>query len=333
MVGIPGRLSAAIDALDCDHFRLGSVRDHPTTELEAGALAHLGVTARDGRVDAPKSVLPPASRGRHSVWNLDGREIVRKDLPKQPRSFVVWVYPYGDTSRSKVAAYQTRLAYPRQRLHGHGDRLLVDVNATSTGLARVGVRVDRVFDKVTYGDDPELALAAGLLRENAGAPTPVCSDTTAAQWTAYREVGWEILPPGLRGPALVAEVTRRLGMRADDPRTRVAEQRLQVVMALRPTDVYIRGRTLRPVRGLRLPRRPRRPREPVVRQRRLRHVRELARPQPAQPTLPARRPDSGLHPDRAHRRLDRGPARGRGIVTPTPATRTLTRQRENPAAL
>lgn len=239
MARIPRRLTDAIDALDCDNFQLGAVANYRLAALEQGELVHLGVSVRDGGIDTPESALPPTERGRYSAWNVDGREVVRTDLPKQPRSFVVWVYPYGDTRRSQVPAYQTRDAYPRQRLHGHGDRLVVDVNAPpSSGLARIGIRVDRVFDKASYRNDPELSLAAGLLRENAGPASAVCSDISVGEWTAYRSVDWELLPPGLRGDALVGEVTRRLGMRPEDPRTRVAEQRLSAVMALRPTDVY-----------------------------------------------------------------------------------------------
>jgi hypothetical protein len=239
MTSTPRYLQDAIRVLDCDSFQLGTVRDYRVASLEQGELAHLGIRAAQSIIDAPESVLPPSERGRFSAWNIDGREVVRKDLPKRPRSFVVWIYPYGDTTRSKVPAYQTRDAYARQRLHGHGDRLLISVNAPAdSGLVRVGFRVDRVFAKPGYDDDPELALAAGLLRENVAPPGAVCSDMSPAEWTAYRDVGWELLPPGLRGDALAREVTRRLGMRPDDERTRVAEQRLAAMMSLHPVDVY-----------------------------------------------------------------------------------------------
>lgn len=239
MVNLSRQIVEKIDALGCDSFQLGVRVDYPFSEIEQGKLEHVHVVSRDGRVSAPESVLPSPQRGRYSRWNVEGREVVRKDLPKEPRSYVTWIYPYGDTSRSMVAAYQTRLVYPRQRLHGHGDRLLIDSNAAHDGgLARIGFRVDRVFDKASYRDDAEVELAAGLLRENVGQPIPVCADITAAEWTAFREVSWELLPPGLRGPALIVEIQRRLGLHSDDARTDVAEQRLAAVLALNPRDVY-----------------------------------------------------------------------------------------------
>ncbi len=69
----------------------------PRKSIEDGTLQHLGISLVDGEVQLRDAVvIPPADMGRWSRTNIDGNEVVRKDLPMVTRTSPVEVPNWGD---------------------------------------------------------------------------------------------------------------------------------------------------------------------------------------------------------------------------------------------
>ena len=61
----------------------GCARGYPRSDIENGALKHLGITLTADGLHHPKRIIPPSSQGKYSSINRNGEEIVRRDLPME----------------------------------------------------------------------------------------------------------------------------------------------------------------------------------------------------------------------------------------------------------
>jgi hypothetical protein len=162
---IPETLRDQIAHCNTDTFYVSGVRTLSASELDAGALAHLGVLW-NGVSLTPSSVIPPAENGRWSRYNVDGRLCIRRDLPKLTKTVGSWETPYfGDWSKGSHTHAWSRDVYRREIWYAQGLPILVDVQASVDGRVTVGLRVDRVFDRKDL-NERDLLLSASLLREN-----------------------------------------------------------------------------------------------------------------------------------------------------------------------
>lgn len=273
-----------IQALAPKPFQVGVAKDFKISDLEEGALQKLGVQVVAGSVEVQSRIVPPEEAGRWSAQNVNGLEVVRKDLPKVPRPVVGWVYPYGNKNASKVPAFRMLKAYPRETLHGQGHAVLIDAGAAGDETIRLGVRVDRVFPSDVKRDNTDLRLALSLLKELVGTADVIAADTDHETWTKHQQLSWEILPQGRRvGDEVFSAIQDRLklspssdmGSRGQDPKRNDLAAEAQ-----RGCD---RFGSLQQVRGLHLQRRSGGTREHNIRKCSIRDVRELACLEPAQP--------------------------------------------------
>lgn len=242
---VPDVIRARIAALPTDTFRIGAARTYQQADLAGGDLAHLGVTLDDqGDLLCRPAVVPPPAQGRWSSWNVHGRLITRRDLPKVNKTFSWDVPIFGDYSKGTVTIDQTRQVFQRQRLYGHNLAVLVEPHQSATGAAASSVsiafRVDRVFDRSDLGDERDLLMALSLLRENIGSADVVSTDRSVQDWLSDQIVTWELLPVDHDGrmPSF-SEAAPRLRIPAGHPRADVVEERYQAMLSLQPAAVIV----------------------------------------------------------------------------------------------
>ena len=81
-------------------------------DILAGLCAHIGLTFEGGNINVPESQHPESVNGKFSKKNMEGWEIVRKDLPKITKTFY-WESPnFGDPSKGWHMHSQERQVYP-----------------------------------------------------------------------------------------------------------------------------------------------------------------------------------------------------------------------------
>jgi hypothetical protein len=233
---VPEFVRVQIASCSTDTFYISGVRTFSTSELDAGALAHLGVTWDNGSV-IPTSAIPPEENGRWSRYNVDGRLVIRRDLPKVWKTVGFWETPnFGDWSKGSHSGSFDREVFRREIWYAQRLPILIDVLARAGDQVTIGFRVDRVFDRTNL-NERDLKLAASLLRENLNRHAAVTSTAlSAAEWLADQRVTWEILP---RGEATFERVLARLKTTPSSPRIREAQGRFEAVGRMHPGPVIV----------------------------------------------------------------------------------------------
>ncbi|MHA7278879.1 hypothetical protein ACX80H_03910 [Arthrobacter sp. MDT2-2] len=219
-------------------FQIGVSKTYSRESLDEGKLASLGIADFASAMNIDAVIVPDVDAGRWSAWNVEGREVLRPDLPKVSRSSVSWVYPYGNKSASQVPAYRTRLVTPRETLHGHGYSIAV-MGSAAQDEARLAFRVQRVFGPGTSKDDPDLLMSLSLLRENVGSADVIPADMDIKDWIHHQEISWTLLPPGQRGNPIFSEIVKRLDLDPNSARTQTAKQRNEAIWSLSPQAVAV----------------------------------------------------------------------------------------------
>ncbi|MFN3004597.1 hypothetical protein [Mycolicibacterium wolinskyi] len=223
------------------NFRVGKSRDYSRADIGSGALNHLGVTWDHHGLKCPSEpVIPPPGQGRWSKYNVEGRAVIRRDLPKVEKTVSAWSTPnFGDPNRGYHTYYSVRKVYQRETWYNQ--RFAIDIAAgePTSDRVRLGFFVDRVFDRDDLAER-DLLMACSLLRENVGGHVSIVpTDIPAADWLRQQKIDWEFLPVGEREPLTFAEVARRLQIDPSTTRARRMSERYDLAFAMKPKKVVV----------------------------------------------------------------------------------------------
>ncbi|WP_157932891.1 hypothetical protein [Mycobacteroides abscessus] len=222
-------------------FYVARTREYSREDLEKGALAHLGVDWSAAGLQCPEApVVPPATRGRWSKYNIDGWVKVRKDLPKIKKTIGGWLSPnFGDWKKGSHVHYSTREVFQRETWYAQRIPIQIRAEEPSKESVNIGFIVDRVFNRTDLVDR-DLLMACSLLRENIGTHVAIlATDTSVAEWLASQRVKWELLPVGELGQKPFSQIAKRFKLDPDSPRAKHMSERYDTVLAMKPTNQVI----------------------------------------------------------------------------------------------
>ncbi len=211
-------------------------RVYTARELGEGALAHLGITLFAGKLAYSPSVLPPEQSGKYSYRNINGEEIVRRDLPKETHYNSIESPNWGDSYNGTHTVDLPFEKYPRDFISPGLTRLKVTARISETEETNylMVFEVDRVLHQKNKGFDDDLLVCLNLLQENVGACGIQPSDATIADYLQTLKVSWEVLPPGTREEAL-ARLFR--GRTPSAQEKTAVEERYDFLMSLKPAKL------------------------------------------------------------------------------------------------
>lgn len=234
---IPGFVSDQIARCVSDTFYVGRARTFSTADLAGGVLTNLGVGWDGVSVTHTESIVPPIGNGRWSKYNVDGRQNVRKDLPKVDKVIGGWQTPnFGDWDKGSHTHSSVRRVFQRETWYAQQLGILIDAGDPLDGQVPMAFRVDRVFDRNNL-NERDLRLAISLLRENIHAHASIVpTQLSVADWLADQRVTWEILP---RGEASFGRVVERLKANPSSPRIREMQDRYQAIDSMHPGAVVV----------------------------------------------------------------------------------------------
>jgi hypothetical protein len=234
---IPPHIRKRLNAFDSDDVVVACVKRLAIDDL--GRYAHLGISYQAPDVVLPPPAVPPAKVGRYSKTNVEGREVIRKDLPKTTKTFSFEAPNYGDWSKGSHTVSHTREVYHRDFIAPKELELSIELlpNA-SAGRFHIKFAIEQVIAKAAPDFDADLLYNLNLLQENVGAVDVFPSAATLADYTKTVQLAWEILPPGS-----IDVVVRRMleNKRAvTDDQRRTMEERLAVFSKFSPM-AYLAG--------------------------------------------------------------------------------------------
>ena len=187
------------------------VRRIPASAIGAGAYAHLGIRMEGDRPVFPERVMPDPEIGRASLRNVQGQEIVRKDLPMVTKTFSVDSPNWGDWSNGSHEVYWDREVYQREFIPPKELEISIALLATEAKVDPAFVvrfRIEEVLNRTAPGFDGDLLANVNLLQENTGAADVFSADADRAAYRETISVSWEILPHGDQGEMLARVLSK-----------------------------------------------------------------------------------------------------------------------------
>ena len=167
-------------------------------ELAAGSLKHLGITLMPGGLELPAAVVPPKSQGKYSAQNVEGIEIIRKDLPKEKHYRSIDVPNWGDWSNGSHDVDIPYEMYPRDFIPPKELEVTMACANKRAGLSSyvISFQIKETLDKTAKNFQKGLFENLNLLQENVGACGVEAAEVPLTDYVKTLRVAWEILPPG-----------------------------------------------------------------------------------------------------------------------------------------
>jgi hypothetical protein len=208
-------------------------RVYSAQELKAGKLTHLGVALVGDRLSFPSSVIPPDQSGKYSSKNVNGEEIIRKDLPIETHYHSVETPNWGDSWHGTHTVDLPYQKYPRDFISPRLTAIKISTPSEKPSQEKYVVifEVDRVLDPKAKDFEKSLLECLNLLQENVGHCGVQKSGATVADYIGTLKVSWEVLPPGTKEEA----ITRLFRGQSPSPQKKQeAGDRYDFLMSLKP---------------------------------------------------------------------------------------------------
>lgn len=233
---LPANIEAALAKIGSQNVQIIAGKLISADEIEAGVYAHLGITLDDLKVGKRWDVVPDSAVGKTSARNVEGWEIIRKDLPKYQKYFYQDIPIYGDAARNGwTTAAIPRDVYHRDQIPPYLLQLNVliqeQVDQSTYGIV---FSIDQVFDRESSSLREDLIFGINLLQENTGVTGVASTDNPELTFTSA--LAWSVFPPG----ELEKLATAWLGEKAEGKRRDTVLERLQLFEQFKPIE-YLRG--------------------------------------------------------------------------------------------
>jgi hypothetical protein len=200
--------------------------------------ARLGLRLDGGAISVPQPFIPDPRAGRFSTANVEGKEVIRKDLPKYAKSFPIEAPNWRGSGTHTV--WQDREVYQRDFYPPKEVPLAITVLENRGNASLVKFAVDEVINRRTPNFRDALFFNLNILQENVGAVGVFVSAATLAEYAATVRVDWELLPAGASIDQIVASMKERSAI--DTQTEAVVRARLTAMRRLNP-EAYVIGTT------------------------------------------------------------------------------------------
>lgn len=233
---IPDDILEKVKTLPSDELVVGCAIKFKALDLSSGRLEHLGITLSSNGLKVPPSTLPSEDSGKYSKLNIEGEEIVRKDLPKEMFYNMIespnWGSPYNGT-------HTTYLPYERYVRDFRPPReLSIEMSCMDKRPALpayiINFRIDEVISRKQKNFKKTLFENLNLLQENIGACGVEPSSVSLSDYAKSLHVSWEIFPPGTRDEAIKRLFRDRMPTQEEK---NTASERYDFFMSLKPKNL------------------------------------------------------------------------------------------------
>lgn len=233
---IPPRLLAKLNAFETDEIVAACTKLVHAEDIDR--YHALGLRLADGRMKVISVGVPPMSAGRYSRRNVEGYEVVRKDLPMTTQTRTFETPNFGDWSRGSHDVSWSCDVYIREFMPPRELELKAEIIREGAGGTLVKFEVDQVLSKQSSEFEDDLLFNLNLLQENVGAADVFSSAATLADFAATIHVDWQILPPGTVDEVVTRMLSSKNRVTAD--LETVMRDRITVFAELKPT-AYVAG--------------------------------------------------------------------------------------------
>jgi hypothetical protein len=195
---IPNDINEKIKSIKGDEIVVGCAVKFKIDTIASGKLKHLGIEITPEGLRIPKSLIPSEDQGKFSSYNINGIEIVRKDLPKETHYNSIESPNWGDSYNGTHTVNLPYKKYPREFHSPRELEIIMDCKDIRPNLPNyvIAFRINEVISKKSSEFQDILFEDLNLLQENIGSCGIEPADVPLAEYVKSLQVSWEILPPG-----------------------------------------------------------------------------------------------------------------------------------------
>ncbi|RPJ76641.1 MAG: hypothetical protein EHM20_07190 [Alphaproteobacteria bacterium] len=231
---IPPEILEKVKNISSRYLVVSATKKYKTGQLFGGILLHLGVSLDEKGLHFPKYIVPSGDQGSYSNRNINGEEIIRKDLKKRTGYSSIEAPNWGDPYKGYHTVDLPYEYYPKEFIPPIETEILLYSPNTRPSLEEyiLVFKVNEVLDKTSPQFKRMLLRNINLMQENIGAIGVESSDKPMREYITTLNLSWEILPPGTKDEAI-----NRLfkGREISREERDVAEDRYKYFMSLRPS--------------------------------------------------------------------------------------------------
>jgi hypothetical protein len=233
----PERITNKVNQLSEQNLTVSCLLTYSANEIRNGNLNHLGISLDNSGLHLPTSIIPNEKQGKHSYENINGKEIIRRDLPKTLKYFTIEVPNWGDSSKGTHDVNIPRMVYQRDFISPHLVSIEMECQNTAPGQSAYGIlfRLDEVLDKNSPDFNERLFDLINILQENVYSCDIYAATSNYQEYISTVALAWEILPPGERE----AFIQRVSNGSTNPQQNRIIEERYNFLISLRPVNLIV----------------------------------------------------------------------------------------------
>lgn len=193
---IPNHIKQKLLTIDSSDIIVAYVKKIKKESILNNDYNHLKIRIENGKVSFPDTILPNYKTGRYSNYNINGRVIVLKDLPKIQKSYSADSPNFGDWSKGSHTVTWNREIYQRKYWYPQGLRINISLIDDSNDSFILKFSLDTPLSKKSSNFDEMLLYHCNILQENCGGCDIFKPNTSDLEYIKALNVSWELLPPG-----------------------------------------------------------------------------------------------------------------------------------------
>ncbi|NLM11335.1 MAG: hypothetical protein GX213_11280 [Clostridiaceae bacterium] len=195
---IPSEILNKLKQIDSNEIIVACAKKIPVSDIENGIYEHVGITISNSSISFDESITPEPDTGRYSKYNVFGRVIILKHLPKITVSYSAEVPDFGDWSKGSHDITWTREVYQRETWMPRNLCINIQLLEQKDDESLFKFSIDTPLSKLDSYFMDDLLYYCNLLQENVGACDVFASDSKTSDYIDTLYVDWELLPPGTR---------------------------------------------------------------------------------------------------------------------------------------
>lgn len=197
---IPEKITQKIKKLQSEEIVVMAIKTLNIEDIRNLEYKHLEITENNGEVDFPKSIIPNEIQGKHSNWNINGREIKRKDLPLETYYNYVESPNWGDSYNGTHTVELPGKRYPIDFIPPRYSELKIELIGKDASKVNYSFRItlSEILRKNDDNFNERLLDCLNIIQENTGTCDVGISGTPLNDYLKTHRILWEILPIGSR---------------------------------------------------------------------------------------------------------------------------------------
>lgn len=162
---LPDTITSRLKMLGSELLVVGVVKKE---DIKSGVYRHLQITSDKDNISYVETLLPNFNAGRYSNYNVNGRTIIRRDLPKINKTYSADVPNFGDWSKGSHEISWNRLVFQKEHWLPMDINILVEKLEEDEDSIVFKFELDTFISKRDDDIETNLLFHCNLLQENCG---------------------------------------------------------------------------------------------------------------------------------------------------------------------